>query len=72
MNRKKIEMGIGILAFIVGFIFLSVVSWLINTKDIDPDTITVNFFRGLGVWSLIGLALISIGVIVILLARFEK
>lgn len=65
-------MGIGILAFIVGFIFLSVVSWLINTKDIDPDTITVNFFWGLGAWSLIGLALISIGVIVILLARFEK
>jgi len=72
MNRKKIELGLGILAFIAGFIFLSIVSWVINTKDIDPETITANFFRGLRAWSLIGLALVSIGVIVILLARFEK
>jgi len=70
--RKKIQLGLGILAYIVGFIFLAVVSWIINTRDLDPETITINFLRGLGAWSLIGLALISIGIIVILLVRFEK
>ena len=71
MDGRKIKMGLGIIAFIVGFIFLSLVSWLLNTKDVDPQTITVDFFRGIGAWSLIGLALISIGVNDILLVKSE-
>ena len=69
MNKRRIELGLGILAFIVGFIFLSIVSWLINTES---GEVTIYFLRAVGSWSLIGLALISLGVIVILLVKFEK
>ncbi|MBN2600347.1 MAG: hypothetical protein JXA75_07395 [Candidatus Thermoplasmatota archaeon] len=71
MSGGKIKLGLGIIAFIVGFIFLSLVSWSLNTKEVDPETITVNIFRALGAWSLIGLALISIGIVIILLVKLE-
>jgi hypothetical protein len=34
MNRNKIVLGLGIIAFIVGFIFVSLVSFLANTRDL--------------------------------------
>ena len=72
MKRNAVMLGLGVGAFIVGFVLLSVVSWFLNTKDVVPEEITTDFLRSLGAWSLIGLALIAIGIIMILLMKSEK
>ena len=84
MNRNKIVLGLGILTFFVGFIFISLVSFFANTRVIDVYDIESiselqfvfslesRFISTMGSWSLLGLALVAIGVIVILLVRFEK
>jgi len=84
MNRNKIVLGLGILVFIVGFIFVSLVSFVANTRALDVNDIETlselkfmfdneaQFIHTMGSWSLLGLALISIGVIVILLTKLEK
>jgi hypothetical protein len=84
MNRNKIVLGLGILTFFVGFIFISLVSFFANTRVLDVNDMEditelqimyegeARFTRTMGSWSLLGLALISIGVIVILLTKFEK
>jgi hypothetical protein len=75
MNRNKI---------VLGFIFISLVSFFANTRVLDVNDIETlselkymfesesRFIHTMGSWSLLGLALISIGVIVILLTKFEK
>ena len=84
MNRNKIVLGLGILTFFVGFIFISLVSFFANTRVIDvydiesiselqfEFSLESRFVSTMGSWSLLGLALISIGVIVILLTKLEK
>ena len=72
MNTRKIELGLGILAFIVGFIFISLVSFFSNTRVVDEGNMESQFISTMGLWFLLGLALIAIGVIVILLVKFEK
>jgi hypothetical protein len=84
MNRNKIVLGLGIIVFIVGFIFVSLVSFFLNTRVIDVNNIEVaselksmfesesQYIHTMGLWSLLGLALISIGIIMILLVKTEK
>jgi len=74
MDRKKIILGLGVVTFIIGFIFISLVSWMLNmSAGREGDmTLTFEFISALGMWTLVGLALIAIGVIVILLIKFEK
>jgi ABC-type transport system involved in multi-copper enzyme maturation permease subunit len=71
MNRNKIVLGLGIIVFIVGFIFVSLVSFFANTRNLNVDGES-QFIRTMGSWSLLGLALISIGVVVILLTKLER
>lgn len=83
MNGGKIKLGIGIIFFIVGFIFISLVSFFANTRNLDVDEESITdlriyfigesqFIRTMGSWSLLGLALISIGIIVIVLTKLKK
>ncbi len=70
MDRKKIILGLGILTFIIGFIFISFASLTLNLaagRDLTP---THEFVSVMGLFSLLGLALVAIGVIVILLIKF--
>ena len=72
MDRKKIILGLGTLTFIVGFLFISAASWFLNMAAGGDNTPTLEFLSVTGLWSLVGLALVAIGVIVILLIKFEK
>jgi len=83
MKGGKIKLGIGIIFFIVGFIFISLVSFFANTRNLDVDEESITdlriyfigesqFIRTMGSWSLLGLALISIGIIVIVLTKLKK
>lgn len=75
MNRKKIILGLGTVTFIIGFVFISLASWMLNMaagREGDIEKISFEFVSVMGLWTLLGLALVAIGVIVILLTKFEK
>jgi len=72
MNKKKVILGLGIITFIVGFIFISITSWFLNMRTGEERPPTFEFISVMGLWSLLGLALVSIGVIVILLIKFNN
>ena len=72
MNRKKIILGLGTVTFIIGFVFISLASWFLNMSAGGDNAPTFEFLSVMGLWSLLGLALVAIGVIVILLTKFEK
>ena len=81
MNRNIIIRILAVMIFIFGFILIAFTSWwLFTVADIDPpDEYSLwDWDRcrkgGLiwGAWSLVGLALISIGMIVTLLVKTDK
>ena len=74
MNRKKIILGSGIVTFIVGFVLISLASWFLNMAAGQEGDIELRFefISVMGLWTLLGLALVAIGGIVILLIKFDK
>lgn len=75
MNRKIIVLGLGIVTFIVGFALLAFSSWWLIGISGQENVVWETVRRGtitMGSYSIVGLALVSIGVIVILLAKFAK
>ena len=76
MNRRKIiVLGLGIVTFIVGFALLAFSSWWLIGISGKEDVVWEIVRRGTiatGAYSLIGLALQAIGIIVLLFTKFEK
>ena len=75
MNKKGILLGLGIVTFIVGFAFLSFVAWWLNAIAGLDDIIWEITRRGViatGAYTLVGLALIAIGMIFTTLSKLEK
>ena len=75
MNRKKIILGLGIVTFIVGFGFISFVAWWLNLLAAQETVTWHATQRGVvatGAYTLVGLALVAIGMIITLLAKLKK
>ena len=75
MIRKGIVLGLGIVSFIVGFALLAFSSWWLIGISGQENVVWESVRRGtitMGSYSIVGLALVSISVIVILLAKFDK
>jgi hypothetical protein len=73
MDRKKRILGLGILTFIIGFLFVSLASINLNLATGRADVSTSEFvIINSGLWSFLGLVLVGIGFIVVLLLKFEK
>ena len=72
MNRKKIFFGTGIVAFSIGVIVSIFAEWsLIMRAGEDPGP-TFIFFYVIGLWFILGFALIALAVILIVLSILEK
>jgi len=73
--RKTIIMSLGVVIFLIGLGILSFVAWYINGIAGD-DTLTWQMVRrgivNSGSHILIGLALITIGMVVVLFAKSDK
>ncbi len=75
MNRKYVVLTLGIITFIVGFALLAFVSWWLIGISGQENVVWETVRRGTiatGAYTLIGLALEAIGIIVILFTKFEK
>jgi hypothetical protein len=75
MNKNKILLGLGIVTFIIGFIILSFVAWWLNLAAGNEDVFWETARRGIltnGAYTLIGLALVTIGMIFAILSKFER
>lgn len=75
MNKKTITLGFGIVVFLAGLVLLSFVALWVNGIAGD-DTLTWQMVRrgivNTGAHILIGLALITIGMIIVLFAKSDK
>ena len=75
MNKKRILLDLGVVTFIIGFILLSFVAWWLNGIAGNEDIYWGTIRRGIlatGAYTLIGLALVTIGMIFTVLSKFEK
>jgi len=76
INKKRIILfGLGIVTFIVGFVFLSFVAWWLNGIAGVEDIVWETVRRGIiatGAYALVGLVFIAIGMILTVLSKFEK
>ena len=64
-NRKKYLFGLGVILFILGFVELSLVTWILLNMQSGEIGATQ-------VYSIVGLILESAGIISILLSKLEK
>ena len=78
MNKKhNILIAFAIIAFIIGFVLIAFTAWWLNgIAGISLEDFTWEITRrgviATGAYTLVGLALVSIGMIVTLLTKFEK
>ena len=64
MNKKQIVFGVGIIVFIIGFIILAFIEFILCVQNLMPYWPSIV--------NLVGLALIVIGLIITVFAKFEK
>ena len=70
MDRKKIILGLGILIFIIGFIFISLASLNLNLAIGKADVSTFEYvIINSGLWSFFGLVLVAMGICIILINK---
>jgi hypothetical protein len=77
MNRNHIIQGLAIIVFICGFILLSFVAWWYNSlASMDAGDIMWESTRkgvvATGAWLMIGIALVTVAMIVTLVVKVQK
>ena len=75
MNKKTITLGLGIVVFLVGLVLLSIVALGVNGMASDT-TLTIQTVKSkivnTGAHLLIGIALVTMGMIILLFVKSDK